>query len=429
LNSFYGIKVVEKFVESAVIHIVGIELGLVQTKKTQLELQNQENENPIFAFNRLIYTNNGTIDTTSQDAPNRSWQIKITAKLNSTSLLFSHSRIGQSKQKAKTEAAKDILNFLAQRPDIYEQLQQPGDSMAEVHTLPISEEDYYHLTPVTAISTDNLFQQPRQQQQQQQQQQEQQQQLQNQQRTLNTTDWAGGDPSNIHISYTDDEDAIQLMSNLLLNGNSGSVDVEMSDESPTKKRQRQSIFSPFCDPVARDNNDDNSRTPFMPVPSSSAPPSDQHPVIKTEDSASAILAALHQPPPLPPTPRSPVTYIKNEEELNMFNQPFIAPVYNEKVVAFFKKIFIPHRHLLIQTLDMPGQSKSVFLSLAVQHQDIVHVDVKAQQGGPSHGPVFNALVTLRSKLKPQVFLKTEGMAKRKKDAEQMAFSKLIQLLK
>lgn len=408
LYSFYGIKIVEKLVETAVLHIINIELGLVQTKKKQLENQNSTNDNPIYALNQLIYSNNGAIDTTSQEASNFTWQVKITAKINSTSVLFSHSRIGKSKQKAKTEVAKDILNFLTQRPELYEQLKQPSDGTANVHALPILEADYFHLNPATPITNDELKQQGRIQ----------------QQEPLNTTDWVGNDPNNIHISCTEDEDAIQLMSNLLLNN--GSIDVEMSEESPTKKRQRQSIFSPYGDSVSNNSKDEN-RAPPMPIPTSAAPPN-QNPNVKIEDSASDILAALHQPPPA--TQAEPVvTYKKIEEEFDPFNQPAPTPVYNEKVVAFFKKIFTTHRHLLIQTLNMPGQSKSVFLSLVHQHKDVIYADVKSQQGGSSHNPFFNAIVTLKSKLKPQLFLKTEGMAKRKKDAEQMAFTKLIELLK
>jgi hypothetical protein len=407
LNAFYGINVVEKLIEAAVLHIVGIELGLVQSKKNQMERQKQEQDNPIYTLNQLIYTKGGTIDTTAQQAPSLTWEVKITAKFNASSIMFSHSRIAQSKQKAKTEAAKDILNFMNQRPDVYEQLQQPADGMSEIHALPISEADYYRLAPIA--TSDNLIQQVKQEKKQ-------------QQSNSSTANWTGGDPNNIHIPYTDDEDAIQLMSNLLLNGNNA-MDVEMTDESPTKKRQRQSIFNAYPDIVTCNDDNDIASRP-MPVPTSSTSP---HPEIKTEDPASEILAAIQQPPPAQPV--SSVTYIKTEEEFTPFNQPTTTPVYNEKTVAYFKNIFIPHRHLLIQTLSMPGQSKSVFLSLVLQHQDILHVEVKSQQGGSSHSPFFSAVVILKSKSKPQAFLKTEGMSKRKKDAEQMAFAKLIELLK
>ena len=64
----------------------------------------------------------------------------------------------------------------------------------------------------------------------------------------------------------------------------------------------------------------------------------------------------------------------------------------------------------------------------MQNQEKVFAESRAEQVGSSHAPLFTAEVILKSKQSSSVFLRTEGLAKRKKDAEQTAFYKLVQLL-
>ncbi|KAK4520002.1 uncharacterized protein ATC70_010246 [Mucor velutinosus] len=372
LFRYNGIMAIQKLIQDAFICLVNHDLNNTTSPKKLLSPSSSTNQtvNPVKALYELVQANSGAIETEAHEIDDKKWQVKIVAKLNASSLLFSHARTSSSKQKAKTEASRDILNYFTNNPDVYQHLQIAAEGAIDIHALPISESDYCHLF------AENTNTRP----------------------ALETSYWSG---SSANLSQSSHEEATVLLENLFLDGK---MDVDM--DSRQVKRQRQSTHGL----------------------SDSA-------IVKTE-------TLEHQQPLSSPTPslqptntmESNVTYINDEETFQPFNQPAEAlmdeatAVRNEKIIKHFRKLFQAHRLVLLQCRTKPGQSKSIFLSFVVQRQDELQVNISIQQGGDSHTPLFHAEVVLRSKTKANVFLKTEGHGRRKKDAEQQAFNKMIEIV-
>ncbi|RCH79623.1 hypothetical protein CU098_004647, partial [Rhizopus stolonifer] len=394
LYRFYGIAVVEKFIEAAVVQVIHLQL------KTAFAFKN-----PIWELNNLIATIQGDVEysfATLED--NVQFQVIVKVRLASSGCIFSHTRIAYKKQKAKALACKDILNYFEKHPNVYEQLMQvasPQDSSV-VYPLPIPKEDYVVAdefpypepatpTPQSKAKSKN---QP--------------------------VNWSTNDPNHMHINPNDYQDSIQLLSDLLLGeGTEDNEDVNMSDESPNKKKR------------TRDNKPPQ-------LTERSEPHIKQEPDLEAE--SVSLLSTIKQPSPRQSTlnhrislqPLIPEQISPQEQRIQTQTNNILAtpkPLeLNEKVLIYFKKIFGNHQRLLHQSLSSPGQCKSIFMSLIVQNQDKVFCKVKSEQMGPSHAPLFTVEVVLKSKFDSQVFIKTNGIAKRKKDADQLAFCKLVEII-
>lgn len=361
----YGITAVYKFIQEEFILLVNQDINNANSPKkpSSPSLSTNQADNPVKLLHELIQAKSGTLEAEAHETEDKKWEVKIVAKLNEKALSFSHARTNASKQKAKTEASRDILTYFTNYPDVCQHLQVPVEGEVEIHVLPISENDYCHLFAETTTTTANRP-------------------------ALKTADWSG---DSVNLSTSSHEEATMLLENLLLDSK---MDV---DSDPRQvKRARQSTQE------ADDDNNNNS-------------------------TAQQAEGGLEQP-------ASNVTYIRDEATFQPFNQPPEGPVdeatatRQEKILRYFRKLFAPHRLVLLQCRTTPGQSKTVFLSFAVQHQDELLVDISTQQGGDNHTPLFHAEVVLRSKTKINVFLKTEGHGRRKKDAEQQAFNKMIELV-
>lgn len=385
---FYGIIAIKRFIEEALIIVVNHELDINTSPKKIVSPENT-NDNPVKLLHEMIQSGGGLLDTSASETPEKKWQVKIIAKFNEKSLLFSHTRISGSKQKAKTEASRDILTFFIENPDMYQQLQIPGEGNTEIHVLPISENDYCHLFLENTTHTAN---------------------------STKTNDWSN-DPNSLHILQDGHEETALLLENLLLDNK---MDV---DTDPRQvKRQRQSVYPDMRQsemsgtiPVKEESIDGAS----LPETTQGSPSYNNAP--SNQYQSSNLM-------------ESNVTYIKDEETFQPFNQAAAIPVdeaaaiREEKILKYFRKLFAAHRLVLLQCRTTPGQSKTVFLSFVVQHQDEMRVDITIQQGGDSHTPMFHAEVVLRSKTKNNVFIKTDGHGRRKKDAEQQAFNKMIEIV-
>ena len=385
---FYGIIAIKKFIEEALIIVVNHELDINTSPKKIVSPENT-NDNPVKLLHEMIQSGGGLLDTSASETPEKKWQVKIIAKFNEKSLLFSHTRISGSKQKAKTEASRDILTFFTKNPDMYQQLQIPGEGNTEIHVLPISENDYCQLFLENTTHTTN---------------------------STKPNDWSN-DPNSLHILQDDHEETALLLENLLLDNK---MDV---DTDPRQiKRQRQSIY-----PDMRQSEMDGT----IPVKEESI---DGASLLETTQGSPSYNNAPSNQYQSSNSMESNVTYIKDEETFQPFNQAAAIPVdeaaaiREEKILKYFRKLFTAHRLVLLQCRTTPGQSKTVFLSFVVQHQDEMRVDITIQQGGDSHTPMFHAEVVLRSKTKNNVFIKTEGQGRRKKDAEQQAFNKMIEIV-
>ena len=357
---------VQKFIQDTQVSLVNHDLhNAASPKKPSSPTSNPQAENPVMALHQLLQTNNGAMEAEAYETEDKRWQVRIVARFNDKSLPFSHARTSNSKQKAKTEAARDMLTYLSDHPDVCQYLQVAVEgAAADTHVLPISESDYCHLFAVESAARS----------------------------ALKTSEWSG---QSANLSQTTHEEATQLLENLFL----GSSSMDVDTDPRQIKRQRQSTQG---------------------LGSSSS--SD---AINTEP--------LDQQPPQNAS-QGNVTYIKDEETFQPFNQPMEQPIdevtttRQEKIVKYFRKLFATHRLVLLKCRTEPGQSKTVFLSFVVQHQDELLVDIAIQQGGDSHTPLFHAKVVLRSKTKPNAFLTTEGCGRKKKDAEQQAFNKMIEIV-
>lgn len=356
---------VQKFIQDAFVCLVNHDLNNAANPKKPTLPPTGQVENPVMALHQLIQTHNGTLETQAHETDDKRWQVRIVARFSEKSLPFSHARTSSSKQKAKTEASRDMLTYLSGNPDVCQHLQVAVEAAAEAadaHVLPISENDYCHLF---AADTNSNHTRP----------------------ALRTLEWSG---ESANLSQSSHEEAALLLENLFLDSK---MDV---DSDPRQiKRQRQSTQE---------------------VDSSGA--------VKTE----AVDPQLQQPK------STNVTYIKDEDTFQPFSQPPEQPLdemtttRHEKIVKYFQKLFATHRLVLLKCRTEPGQSKSVFLSFVVQHQDELLVNIAIQQGGDSHTPLFHAQVVLCSKTKQNVFLTTEGYGRKKKDAEQQAFNKMIEIV-
>lgn len=352
------------------IQIVAVELGEATATASS------QNSGPIQKFHILIQNGGGSIKSIASETPSKQWQVQITAKLQKSSVIFSHTRIAQSKQKARSAICQDIINYLEKHPEFLKQLKHHVES-TEVHPLPISEQDY-------SVSTESNTIYPS---------------------TLNSE----SDPNNVHISIGHDEDAVRQLSRLLLGCDSDN-DEELI-ESPTRKRSRgvnemfSSSSSESMDTV--ENNIVKNEVKMETVQ------------VKVEQEEESNMEILHSAPTA-------------ESLIDSYN-PFIGAEptkeINPKIIKHFKEVFKNNRSPLAMALSMPGQSKSIFLSLVVQNNDKVACESETHQVGPPHGPVFSAKIILKSKRYGNVFITTEGVSRTKRNAECHAFHKLVTILK
>ncbi|KAI8371068.1 hypothetical protein BD560DRAFT_489587 [Blakeslea trispora] len=337
----YGIQIVEKFIERAVLHIVDTLVNGTSCKS----------KNPIWELNNLVATKHGDIKySTTKSENNAETNVMLEARFGNNCPVFSHSRSSFNKQKAKTAACSDVLQFLNKHPDIYEQLVAPAQNDANVvYPLAIPLEEYTVLpsppqpstpTPRPSIAARSPLSSS----------------------SNDPVQWSSTDEHHTHIKPSDYHDSIQALSELLLgNDTVEGEDVDMA-ESPTKRKRSKDVLP-------------NNQSPFI----------QQEPDLQSE----------------------------SQHLLNVIKQP--SPTQSTVIGS-------------LQPLGNPLSQTNPYSALGQQPHEKVFAESRAEQVGPSHAPLFTAEVILKSKQSSSVFLRTEGLAKRKKDAEQTAFYKLVQLL-
>lgn len=378
LYTFVGLPAVEKFIESSVLEIISIELG-----QTQTQTKYNAKYNALEGFHVLISQHGGSVKTVAEVTPSKQWQVEVIARLKPTSALFSAKRTASSKNKARSAATRDILNYFEKNPEIYNQLGMAGVESDQVHPLPIEESDYSDAGDTTS--------------------------------SHGTTNGSPVGRNNLHVSLNTDEDAVKQLSRLLLGDGSDSEDSDIA-ESPTKKRMR-----------------DHSRSNGMTGMECMFPTADNTVAVKVEepiptiptDNDNTTTANTASPTAATPTIQSPVKQERTDSNFNPYIESEQTVEINPRIVKYFKDIFKNNNNTLGHAITMPGQSKSIFLSLVVQNQDKVQCDYLTRQVGPSHEPVFSAEVVLKSKQYGNVIITTDGVAKKKKDAECVAFQKLV----
>lgn len=389
LFTFFGATAVEKFVENAV-------LMIVQNQLNEAKSYEQE-EGPLQVLHQLIIVKHGgsihfspkqmTYGTLNQ------WQVTVTAKINQTSALFSHTRTAYSVRKAKIGAYQDILKYFEIYPDHFEQLKLPVTT-EEVFVLPIEK---VNQSLIESNNTTTTATPP-------------------QLNSINSTDSSPDENSNNYHVTLNDEDAIRKLSALLL-GNS--MDTEMTDDDAhTRKRMR-----------------DNEKNKGVDNMFTSTNKTDQEPLkVKTEPVFNSFSLFSTASATTTPQPTNTQTKEKPETTENVTNteapfNPFVgappAQEVNPRILHYFKNIFKHHRTPILSAIEMPGQSKSTLLSLVLLNGDKIECNGETKQVGSSHNPVFSATVVLKSKEYGNVLIQTDGVATRKKDAERAAYHKLV----
>lgn len=431
----------EKFIEHAVLYIAAIELGEATAK-----LEKQE-EGPLAKLNALIAKEGGTVEYTPfptvLEGSTVQWQITLTARLCSTSQLFSHKRMEQSMRKAKNAAAKDVLQYFEKHPEEFEKFKASGTTSNIIHPLPILQSEYCVIesNPATPSPTASKKKTP----------------------ITVKTENPYDDSDHFHVTYSTDEDAIRKLSALLLNN---SVDEDMSDgESPTKKRMRDNdqkqtglngmMFTKTEATTTTPTMMDESNEPTIKAEmdyekvrqqllSSNPPPPPANQTnemmddqVNTENNTSntttAPTGATSTPTSDAATAAAAATAATSENvtdtpaPTNPYDRP--TPVIHPRILHYFRTLFRNNKGTMGHALSLPGQSKSIFLSIVIQHGDKVKCDSEVKQVGPPHAPVFSASVRLQSKEYHNVFIVTEATAQRKKDAECCAYQQLTTLFK
>lgn len=141
------------------------------------------------------------------------------------------------------------------------------------------------------------------------------------------------------------------------------------------------------------------------------------------------------------TDKEPTSEAVKEPTLTNRQQQTVKPTFSNQsslldplpptqrpIVTFFKILFKDERHVLKQMMDIPGSSKSIFLSMIQKYENKVKVEIDNKSMGPPHLPIFISHITLQSKIYGNVVIYSKGVARRKKAAESEAFHKLICLL-
>ncbi|KAI7903582.1 uncharacterized protein BX663DRAFT_506973 [Cokeromyces recurvatus] len=393
LYTYFGMPTIEKLLEKTVIHLTNFYLNVAI--KTSIE-------HPTYALNHLIQSKEGSLNMESEQTIDSLWKITLTCQLTKNGIAFSHTRIAISKQKARMVASKDILIFLEKHPEYFEQLKVPANYQQEAHVLPIDPSDYYNSTPSTPPSSVSK----------------------GIKKELTPVDWTVNSNSNtIHISAldNDDDDAIRRLSNLLLGTG---MDVDMEGNQRTKKRPRKGIFD-LTESIAQPVSSVDQRMIKQEYQFQTPVKTEN---VDVEDVKSSILAAIQEPTTsITPPQQPPMSCTYNTSFPHGPVNPNIRQIkeeefsYETKVIRFFSSIFSEHHKLLRNTLDQPGQSKSVFLSLVKLHEAEVQVDITVQKGGMPHNPVFQAEVVLIFIPNPKFFLRTEGVAQKRKKLNKLLF--------
>ncbi|KAG2194843.1 hypothetical protein INT47_007905 [Mucor saturninus] len=95
------------------------------------------------------------------------------------------------------------------------------------------------------------------------------------------------------------------------------------------------------------------------------------------------------------------------------------------IVDFFKIMFKDKRNMLMHIVQHPGSSKTTFLNIIRIYEKQVKVSIDNTWKGPPHAPIFHTELTLQSKKYANVFIRTKGIARKKKEAEVEAFHRLV----
>ncbi|CAO3631901.1 unnamed protein product [Mucor hiemalis] len=393
LFSFFGTTAVEKFIEHAVLHIAAVELGEATDK-----LHKQE-EGPLARLNTLISKEGGQVEYTSHPAilegSVMQWQITLTARLCTSSQLFSHKRIEVSMRKAKNAAAKDVLQYFEKHPEEYEKFKASGTTSNVIHPLPILQSEYsvVESNPPTPSPTSAKKKNPI---------------------TVKTEN--PYDSDHFHVAYATDEDAIRKLSALLLNN---SVDEDMNQHQ--QQTGLNGMMFSKTEPATTVKSEIDYENVRQQLLSSNTPPTEQSAEMMDGETAKEENTDTNT------TEQPSHNVTDTPAPMNPYNKP--APEINPRILHYFRTLFRNNRGTLGHAIDLPGQSKSIFLSIVIQHGDKVKCDSEIKQVGPSHGPIFSASVRLQSKEYHNVFIITEATAARKKDAECHAYNQLTSLFK
>ncbi|KAI8987734.1 hypothetical protein BDF20DRAFT_998307 [Mycotypha africana] len=437
----YGNKAIECILYDSVITHAEKELNQNLPYKLKHAILNRE-LNAISKFHILLQRYRGRMDPVYSLLPNGNWRCELRFQLTPNSRIYSHQAMGKNKHESKSSAAQQILDLLHQQPDILNELEKPAHpedqqvvfTLPSAMAMPVTQQDStipsFVKTEPESMSTD--------------------------QTTLpfipastcsdhvqlKTSDWQGDFSNNrFHINDTSDEETIRLMSELILGNGTLSVsgsamsianktsDVDMEEMNQNNKRLRTSNVASA--PTVSD--------PIVPMKEEPCTTSLLEPQVKIEAEQESILntgafntaASLNTYSTAPLTPGQQVNQPLQQQQqqpTSSLQQPqFYSPEIADKVIQLFARIFMSDRKLLNQTREVDFQS--VFRTLIMKYNDKVDVESKVDQIGDAHCPLFSSEVVVKYNKHPAYFIRCYGMARRKKEAERMAWSQLVNLIR
>ncbi|CAO3666769.1 unnamed protein product [Rhizopus microsporus] len=139
LYHFFGMPAVRGFIEPGVKEIFS---NPTTVKALTPGFKPVPNQDPKSQIREVLVLTGGNIQIDIQGAENSMWQATVICQLVQSGTIFSHSRIGPSKQKASTAACYDILEYLHNHVDIRTQLMIPNCDTSQVHRLNIPESEW-----------------------------------------------------------------------------------------------------------------------------------------------------------------------------------------------------------------------------------------------------------------------------------------------
>ncbi|RCH79399.1 hypothetical protein CU098_002451, partial [Rhizopus stolonifer] len=220
----FGMAAVRGFLEPSVQQILVSE---VKKPSPAITLNPTPEIDPKQQLRLFLNSTGGEYKAETTDTPDKQWQATVMCQLVASGTVFTHARIGLSKQKATSAACVDIMNYLNNNQDVLAQLLLPNGDPSQAYPLPIQQSDYSNITVnPTAIkraaqSNEALQSHP------------------------NKTSWA-------NIPHSDDQEETLRQLSLLLLGNQDTA----KDPHPIKAEPMENQLLCQMQPIAASNSFD-----------------------------------------------------------------------------------------------------------------------------------------------------------------------------
>ncbi|KAG1141482.1 hypothetical protein G6F37_009435 [Rhizopus arrhizus] len=137
----FGMAAVRGFIEPAIQQMLTGE----GTKAKKIGFKPVIGVDPKQQLREAIAISGGNIQIETAESPDKQWQATVMCQLIQSGTIFTHTRIGPSKQKASSAACFDILQFLHTHSDVLTHLLNPNSDISQAHPLPINTEDYCNI--------------------------------------------------------------------------------------------------------------------------------------------------------------------------------------------------------------------------------------------------------------------------------------------